>query len=297
MRIKWLGAALAAAVLLGALPGCTLADPEDGGAAEEDRLVGMYITPEYLDLFDIEGYLENNLSFAGGEVKADGDASAYQGRLYAMRDESGNYVFETDGVGAFIVEETDERGDHCTRSMMGPGVAGNVSIGGEAERLDAEIRLDARKGNAAFFNPVYQTAGGEVYLTAGTGMSVSLDSDQPGGSFSQSMETSVSSTGPDGNTVTRTFTVEISASFWTPPDRIAVTQMSENGQVLRRDEFAGEELPDRLEKAGGTAYYIVEEYRAGLETQRTLETGDAEYLWFTVAGEGIFCTDHGVELR
>lgn len=75
------------------LTGCQLALPGEE-SAQDDRLIGVYVTTEYLDLFDIESYLEDNLNagWTGGEIT--GDTDPYEGRVYAVRTEDGKYVFE-----------------------------------------------------------------------------------------------------------------------------------------------------------------------------------------------------------
>ena len=40
--------------------GCTLAVPEAGTDGNGDRLIGAFITSEYLDLYDMEGYLNDH---------------------------------------------------------------------------------------------------------------------------------------------------------------------------------------------------------------------------------------------
>ena len=47
----------AAAILLG---GCSLAVPGAGTEEAGDRLIGLFITPESLDLYDTEGYLQDH---------------------------------------------------------------------------------------------------------------------------------------------------------------------------------------------------------------------------------------------
>ena len=50
----------------------------------EERLIGVFLTTESLDLFDFDSYLKDNISdFSGGEIKLDGNTDKYQGRLYA----------------------------------------------------------------------------------------------------------------------------------------------------------------------------------------------------------------------
>ncbi|MEG2037887.1 MAG: hypothetical protein RRZ93_07845, partial [Ruthenibacterium sp.] len=83
MTIKRLTAGLLAALALSVLTGCQLAR-EDGGEVGGDRLIGLFVTREHLDLFDLEGYLNHNVSgFSGGELQLGGNSAAYEGRLYA----------------------------------------------------------------------------------------------------------------------------------------------------------------------------------------------------------------------
>ena len=69
-----------------ALAGCQLALESAGANTNGDRLIGVFITNEYLDLFDFEGYLNDNInSFRGGEIDAErSNTHKYQGRLYAV---------------------------------------------------------------------------------------------------------------------------------------------------------------------------------------------------------------------
>lgn len=81
--MKKLSIALILALAL-VLSGCSMLR-EDGAPAQEDRLVGIYITPEYVDTFDLEAYFEDNASSlinGGGEISSQ-DAAKYSQRIYA----------------------------------------------------------------------------------------------------------------------------------------------------------------------------------------------------------------------
>ena len=77
---------LAAAFMLGATGVISVA----GKAAEEaenrgaDRLIGVFITKDHLDLFDFDQFLSNNVNklMSAGEI-SEVDSSEYSGRLYA----------------------------------------------------------------------------------------------------------------------------------------------------------------------------------------------------------------------
>lgn len=305
MRGKRKSVIVALALTLG-LSGCQLARP-DQETAQADRLIGLYVTTEYVDLFNMEDFLEDRLNdgWTGGEIT--GDTSHYQGRVYAVRDEAGNYSFPgvPEGVNAFWPREEQEDGSLLYASACGLEV---LDGGSDLKRLDGGVEqtcrvtlyLDAGRGNAAFFNPVYQTASGEIYLTSGTGMSVYDEtSAQATGAFTHTMSDETKVTDSAGAVRTDSFSVEATVEFWTPLDTIAVTQMSGDGRVVRRDVFGGETLPDALPREADTAYYILEETRteAG-ETvvERTLTEGDCPALSFVQPGEGPFCVSHAIGL-
>lgn len=52
-------------LMLTLLSGCQLAREDEG--ENGDRLVGVFVTTEYIDLFDMERYLNDNLRAVGGE--------------------------------------------------------------------------------------------------------------------------------------------------------------------------------------------------------------------------------------
>lgn len=67
------------------LTGCSLAQPEsERTAAEEDRMVGVLVTREPLDLFDAEGYFRDHAGqITNSGMISDADAQRYQNALFA----------------------------------------------------------------------------------------------------------------------------------------------------------------------------------------------------------------------
>ena len=67
--------------------GCQLAKEEGGEteSAERDRLIGVFLTRKHLDLFDWEGYFNDNAGAlaGGGHAIDETDTAAYGGRLHA----------------------------------------------------------------------------------------------------------------------------------------------------------------------------------------------------------------------
>lgn len=79
----WIG--LAAVFMAGTFGGCTLAIPEAGLDGGGDRLIGAFITSEYLDLYDMEGYLNDHASkLSEGETITVGKDSKYEGNCWQL---------------------------------------------------------------------------------------------------------------------------------------------------------------------------------------------------------------------
>jgi len=65
--------------------GCSLAQPApETEALSGDQLVGVVVTTEYLDLFDMEAWLNDNIDQLniGGTTQISGDTAKYEGRIY-----------------------------------------------------------------------------------------------------------------------------------------------------------------------------------------------------------------------
>ena len=155
------------------LCGCSLARSDmDASAASRDRLIGVYITTEYIDLFDLEGYIGANASALSGGSISEADAAQYNGRLYAeLVDES--YVFPgVDGFAFFMATTEHEYGtsysNYTDEGVCGGKIAVNTNdnedSSGEALELECTIYgITGRNDRHVIYtNPVYQTADGEV---------------------------------------------------------------------------------------------------------------------------------------
>ena len=114
------------------LCGCSLARSDmDASAASRDRLIGVYITTEYIDLFDLEGYIGANASALSGGSIGEADAEQYNGRLYAeLVDE--RYVFPgVDGFAFFMATTEHEYGtsysNYTDEGVCGGKIAVNTN--------------------------------------------------------------------------------------------------------------------------------------------------------------------------
>lgn len=62
--------------------GCQLASEDGTAEKSDDQLIGVYVSYDYVDLFDFQGYMNDNMNFSGGELIMDGTDESYQGRMY-----------------------------------------------------------------------------------------------------------------------------------------------------------------------------------------------------------------------
>lgn len=315
MKYKWI-MALCCAMLLCALAGCQLARETAGANAHEDKLIGVFITTEYLDLFDFEGYLNDNISgFRGGEISVDGDTQKYQGRLYATlisrpltNEETGEitqmeeYVFENvEGIPCFVVTmpmpELGEN-DSYIASSSNEAVSDEhiaASYGDESRGITLTGTIytaPSNKKHTYYFNPVYQSADGSVYVTtSGSGFMVNDESYSEGSVYSQTLE-AVTTVTENGETKTDSMSVTVSISVMFAPEKIVILQMDADSSILSRTEYAPGSVPESLVPEADTAYLIVETHKRddtnSLKIAREVYGRDAEsFETFSVREDGI----------
>ena len=240
------------------LPGCSLLR-EEGEPADADRLVGVYITENYIDSFDFEAYVQDNassLSGGSGEISRE-DAAKYTRRIYAEITD-GKTSFPIEGI-AFIAARYEKDGESCTGSDYGDKLADvhlsiNVSDDMETTVLTGKLFADSGAGHmSAYCNPVYQQADGRVYLVPGEGVSANM------GSMTHSLSESCESAKKGERGYGMDITLEVEGRR--PSEKLAVLLYSAEGALLSRTEYAPEEMPEEI-SAAGAAWAVFEDYTA-----------------------------------
>lgn len=239
------------------LPGCSLLR-EDGEPADADRLVGVYITENYIDSFDFEAYVQDNASSlsGGGEISRE-DAAKYTRRIYAEITD-GKTSFPIEGI-AFIAARYEKDGESCTGSDYGDNLADvhlsiNVSDDMETTVLTGKLFADSGAGHmSAYCNPVYQQADGRVYLVPGEGVSANM------GSMTHSLSESCESAKKGERGYGMDITLEVEGRRTS--EKLAVLLYSAEGALLSRTEYAPEEMPEEI-SAEGAAWAVFEDYTA-----------------------------------
>ena len=172
-------------------------------------------------------------------------------------------------MGLYSVFMRDEEGEYYT-SISGDGIS-DVHVGhhskdtGEAVSLEGVIYVSAtsksvQQGDTVFyFNPVYQTPEGQVYLMSGSGLGSMSVSDE-GASMSHNMnETVTIDTDGEEKTYGCDVTVEIRPII--APERLVVVQMSAENAALQQTEYVPGQLPESLSPEKETSYLLVESWK------------------------------------
>lgn len=296
-----------AILLIYLLCGCQLAT-EAETQMQGDKLVGVFITSEHLNLFDMESYLKDNLSSLpkNGGVLDETDSSKYNGRIYAtleseeLTSESGKetnfwqYEFKNlEGIPFFITEIKQPDGE-TYESSSSSGFINDAHISvGNGTKLEGTIYL-APNGNTSFYtNPVYQSGDGSVYLVAGTGIS-SSGGNQEGTSFTQTLDEKYT-VQVDGEKKEESMSVKITASIKNPVSKITMYQMNQNSEILFRSEFDLSNYPETMTLAQETAYVVVESKSDSAEgntiTRSLLTSDDDHFTVYRLRENGFFEAD------
>lgn len=247
---------LLSALLLG---GCQLA--RESTEQDDDRLIGVFLTWEYLDLFDHAAFMDDNMDKIVHGKEISGNGAAYQGRLYAVQKENRDFVFEgVEGMNYFVPLCTDEMGNTYHMICADAGISGGVrhihsSDDGEALTLKGTIYVAPRQGERVLYeNPVYQTSDGRVYTVQGGGMGFG---DSVGG-FSFKTEESSTVTNGQGKSVKQSLLLEITVEEMEEVNEIRVYQMNGDHGMLKNQAFHPENTPDCITPDAECAYLIVE---------------------------------------
>ena len=314
--------AVCCALILCALTGCQLAKESAVANTNEDRLIGIFITTEHLDLFDFEGYLNDNFnSLQGGEVNLDGrNTQKYQGRLYAVltprtdiNEETGEtmltheYIFEgIEGIQYCVptIQATEVENSYIA-TMSDPAISdGHTSIfvGDDENRVSIDgtiFIISSSKMNTYYFNPVYQSADGSVFVVSGEGFMFSSEAYGESSAYSQTIENTTTIT-ENGKAKKESTSIKISISVMFAPEKIVILQMGSDNAVISRTEYEPEEMPKDFTLETGTAYFIVETHKRDnmgkMIISREIYGRDIEYIeTFFVRADGI-CVKNGTQI-
>ncbi|MBR1759014.1 MAG: hypothetical protein IJ744_09885 [Lachnospiraceae bacterium] len=243
------------AFVLGLTGAVSLSNSSSLGGHEPDWLVGVYITREYLDLWE-------------------NDQKLYAKRVQTEEPDGYTYVFEgVEGVPFFLVREmlNGERDywNLCSDGGISDGhQAINVSDTGEGISLEGTLYLSTEdRGDVFCYNPVYQTADGEVYVTTGNSFGIDMIK-TPETNFSSKITESSTMT-VDGESKLYDFSVEVHITYMDPPSTYRLLQFDKDHQLLKVDEIDPERIPETFAPLKEASYLMLETTRTGREGNYT----------------------------
>lgn len=279
-----------------------------------DRLIGALITPEYLDLFDMDSYIADHVSqITNNKVIDEGEAQKYQGRLYASfipdKDHPGicDIVFEeVDGICvfcAYLTADPDEPGAWTSSGDEGYTAASmNITDADHLERMAMEgtVYSSTKTGWKRFYvNPMYQTAAGDIYAVPGDGNSFGGEV-VSGMSCSQTLSENQTNT-VNGETKTIETEIKLNFTFMDPCVSVSVLQFDSENQMVAQEKFSADCLPTEFVPQKSAQYIILEKVCVspnGSQTnERELVQLDDEYASaFSVRDDGI-CVKHEIAIK
>lgn len=275
------------------LSGCQLAKPEAQQAKQKDPLVGVFVTTEHIDLYDMDAFLQENAQqlLSGGEISL-ADPTVTSQRLYAEEREDGFAFTQYEGMLLACYQVQDENGNSFSRTVSDDGLLFistklHSKDDGSDTALEASIFLP-RGSSECFFhmNPVYQDQDGRLYTVPATHGAYHTEF----GSCNLRLNESIQRT---ENGVTHTFSTEVSITIDTAdlPERIRIIAMSGENIVLDSSEYSANTMPEGYTPAAGTAYLLVEEYTVQGVVRKLYQPDSSSIEVFQVMSNGL-CTMH-----
>ena len=295
MRKRFLMIILALAL---ALSGCQLAKPEAETQKAKDMLVGVFITEEYLNLFDMETWFQDNASqILGNKNLTIENPEQYYDRIWAefTEDESGLTACHFPGLdGMFFASfrvVPSGKPENTYWSSEVSGVLCDVAFGHKSTDIGSELTIsgtvyfsDTHPNPCLYFNPVYQTPDGDVYLLPGQGTAF-------GGVFGVSATHSLKEetrTAENGVETCHTSVISVTMEGIYPARSLVILQMDKENNILRRLEPDPAADLEELKPEENCAYILVEEHTAD-GVRRSLYQKEDRYLSFFRELENRMC--------
>ena len=268
------------------LAGCQLASVEKKEDPYQDKLVGVFVTFERLDLdFDIEGWLNDNPgALKDGEVTLEpGEGMAYQEKLPVTLSDEGWVVPGHEGIsvgrywnGEYWTGFSSEGICELNSNISATDAGDNIAVEGIVYfPADAEVMLCT--------NPVYQTPEGEFYVIQGNSFHSHLQT----GAMSQSIRDEKTW---NENGTAYTFCAEFKTTVQGVElaEKVVLVWMTADHAEAGRAEYDSNALPESVTPAEGAAYLIVEEI-AGENITRTIYQPEDEQITVYYRGEQPWC--------
>lgn len=265
--------------------GCALAR-EELENPRQDRMVGIFLTTEYLRMEEPEIGMSRN-----GEFYIENSQTQIEGTLGDFSDESFLQFEGVEGYGIYSIRMYSERDKGYSSVFFCDEIFGDLHLASvnTGEKIEATVYVGENGPRLLYFNPVYQREDGTIYLRQGTGLS--WDGFADGAAMSRSGTESVSE-GKKGEETVESFEYTIRIEQKTEPQDTELLFLDGENQVLERREES--RIRKSLEEEGvlevpqGTEYLLlVQSGKAQgqeAEEKRSLCNRGEEHLEFLLPG-------------
>jgi len=249
--------------------GCQLALEGEGALRVEDnRLAGVLVTNDSLHtiLFD-ESQVFRSIDemLAPRRLYAEHITTTHTSPETGMEYQRDEFVFPgVEGIQFFTTVLYTGAGSSFVNmgdSAISDGHTGvHVTDNSHSVTMEGSIYVLPGIGGQAFFvNPVFQTADGRLFVEQGGGFSLGGVTDE--GSWMSQTQTHTTTITENGVETINTTSVTINISAMFESEKITVIQMCEDSQIISRNDFAPNEMPDEIHAESQTAFFLVEAHR------------------------------------
>lgn len=260
--------------ILTSMAGCKLAKQDGSVAGSVDRLIGCYITTEYIGEEKIYAELvekiEDGIKFMEYEFRNNAGIACYIPTIYAKDSGSNDYVSGTYGEGLSSVSTVlNSRGND-----------------GKVNELIGTIYIT--ETSTYYMNNVYQEQDGDVYMVSAImGTHVTIR-----GGYTSSIEETCTVT-KDGETIDEKTKVEITFDYMPSPKSINFVYMDSDNNVVETKQYQPGAVPMEVSVAENAEYIIVETYaydkteEKEVVTRQIADRNDEDVMTYVDTGKGV----------
>ncbi len=285
---------LALLLCLCLLTGCQLASGEEKKSERNDKLVGVFVTFDYLGgEIDLEQWLQDHPEALknGGEITLDAaESMEYTARVPVLMGDNEWIVPNGEGLSMSQYWNGEYWTGFSTEGLCEVKSHLNGSEGADAIREEATIFVPLDAAVMYHTNPVYQTADGAFYTIPAMG----LQGDVSSGGMSQSVSEETTWK-QDGEECTFSAEYVIVVKGVALPERVAVVQMSADHKELARTEYTPGQMPETFTPEADAAYLIVEQAAKDSVTRQLCQPGDQSFTAY-FQSEQIWCLPEYVKI-
>lgn len=287
-----------------------------------DRLIGVFVTKDYVDTFNVEAYINDNpdiLLSRETSVVLD-DFPNYHDRIYAVKTnpagENHDYYFEGfEGIRCFTVSlNTPRPVPDSPTGEIDENYMTHISIS-DAECSSSRHYEDKDSEDGAnnpqlceselncfiyafptgddstiemYCNPVYQDKDGQVYMTGGQCIATANDESSIGMTLKSTMTEKYEETSSSGESSKEEIAVNVELKIVSPTINYVFSQYDSEGKLINNESFTSKDMPSEIKLLRDCDYAVVTETTKSGQTKRTLVDKENSRFFYYVASESSF---------